>query len=308
MNLNRIRKKIDFIDIEIVKLLKKRLEHTLKTKKLKNTITDSKREAEVIKNVLKHSHHPIDETFSTNIFSHIISECKRIQNLDIKIVGFLENHGNFGEVAIKQIESKLNNFVPIPYLEFTSLLEDIENNNLDLGVVPIENSLEESSAQVINLLIEKNLIIIGEINIPITHCLLTLPNTNYQDIRIVYAHPQTLAQCRKFLLRNNLEPRPCYETFNKILTPKNVPSAAIGSKICADLYNLKIIQENIGDYKSNYTRFIVLSKEPINNGNKCSIVFVTEHKSGSLSSILKLFDDENINLTRIESIPLKKNT
>ncbi|MBI4713302.1 MAG: prephenate dehydratase, partial [Planctomycetes bacterium] len=172
-----------------------------------------------------------------------------------------------------------------------------------------ENSLEGAVTEVNDLLVGTELKIVAEVKLPIHHSLLSLPETDYREIKAVYSHPQALAQCRGFLSRNNLEPVPFYDTAGaaKMISetrPKAV--AAIASRHCAELYDLEIIKDEIEDDKSNFTRFLVLANESAKeSGNKCSIVFSTKHEAGTLFAVLKIFSDAGINLTRIESRPIR---
>jgi prephenate dehydratase/chorismate mutase/prephenate dehydratase len=149
--------------------------------------------------------------------------------------------------------------------------------------------------------------IIGEIRLPISHCLLTLPATDYREIKTVYSHPQALAQCRGFLQRNKLETIPFYDTAGaaKMISETQLKgAAAIATKFCANQYHLEVVKENIADDLSNSTRFLIVSKDRTDtNGNKCSIVFSTSHQAGALFSVLEIFSKAKINLTRIESRP-----
>ncbi|MBW2632723.1 MAG: hypothetical protein JRE14_01085, partial [Deltaproteobacteria bacterium] len=124
-----------------------------------------------------------------------------------------------------------------------------------------------------------------------------------------YSHPQALAQCREFLMRNHLEPRPYYDTAGaaKMLARENLNAAvAIASELSAELYNLEIIKRGIEDSPANSTRFLLLSRDAYEKvGDKTSIIFVTPHKAGSLYGILQLFAESGINLTRIASMPLR---
>jgi prephenate dehydratase len=180
---------------------------------------------------------------------------------------------------------------------------------LDLGVVPVENSLEGAVTQVNDLLTTTDLHVVGEVKVDVKHCLLATEATDYREIRVVYSHPQALAQCRDFLMRNHLEPRPYYDTAGaaKMLARENPKAAAaIASSLCAELYNLDIIKEGIEDGPSNSTRFLLLSREPYaGQGGKTSIIFAVAHEAGQLYEVLKLFADAKINLTRISSMPLR---
>ncbi|MBI5361168.1 MAG: prephenate dehydratase [Planctomycetes bacterium] len=307
MELQKMRKKIDLIDYEMLKLLNQRMEYVLRLKKLKSSVTDTDRELEVFQHIRRFSQHLIKPEFSEKIFREIIKESKRLQEQDIKVVGFQGEHGAYSEVAALSYEPAL---VPIPCVDFVDVFEGVKNNQLDYGIVPVENSLEGAVAQVNDLLIETDLKITGEISIPIHHHLLAIKETDYRDIRVVYSHPQALAQCHGFISRNKLDPRPFYDTAGaaKMLAAKGARSiAAISSALCAELYNLDIIKENIEDHESNKTRFLVLSAEPSKAaGNKCSMIFQTRHEAGALFRVLRIFSDADINLTRIESRPVRK--
>jgi len=307
--LGRLRKKIDTIDFELLKLINQRMEHTLRTKKLKANISDPGREQEIIAGIRRRSRGLISPEFSEKLFKEIISESKLLQEKDLKLIGFQGEHGAYGEVAIRTVDPTL---VPIPCLEFVDVFDEVINRQLDFGIVPVENSLEGAVTQVNDLLVETDVTkikIVGEVKIPIHHCLLALPGTDYREIKVVYSHPQALAQCRKFLSRHKLESRPYYDTAGAAMMlsrEKPKAAAAIASKLCAELYNLEVLFEGIEDNETNSTRFLILSNKESNEaGNKCSVIFSTEHKAGALFAVLKIFSDAGLNLTRIESRPIR---
>jgi prephenate dehydratase len=240
------------------------------------------------------------------VLKTIIDETRRLQKEDRQLVAFQGEHGAYGEVAARKL-------VPggayIPCLEFIDVFRGVEEGYLDLGVVPVENSLEGAVTQVNDLLTTTSLKVIGEAKVTVHHCLLATEESDYREIRQVYSHPQALAQCRNFLMRNNLEPRPYYDTAGaaKMLARENPKAAAaIASSLSADLYNLEIIKEGIEDGPSNSTRFLLLSREAFaNGGDKTSVIFATPHEAGRLFAVLQLFADAQINLTRIASMPLR---
>ncbi len=307
MGLDEIRKKIDQIDSEILSLLNSRFETALRTKNLKTEITDSKRESDLLKKLQDRSSGLMRSEFSEKLFKSIIDESKTLQSKNLKLIGFQGEHGAYSEVAVLTYDDQC---APIPCNSFEEVFDGVESGQLDLGIVPVENSLGGSVDQVNDLLIEKDLKIIAEINVPIHHCLLAPPETNYREIKSVYSHPQALSQCRGFISRNKLEPRQYYDTAGAAkMIAKDSPttSAAIASKLCASIYSLEVLKENIEDHSSNTTRFVVISKNPAKEGgNKCSLVFSTAHKPGALFSVLKLFYEAKVNLTRIESRPIIK--
>lgn len=307
MELNELRTKIDRIDSELLNLLGKRMEYALRTKRMKKSVDDPTREKEVIDSARKQSKGLIRPEFSQKLFEQIIAESKSLQQTDLKLAGFQGEHGAYSEVAVKEYGKGL---VPIPCLEFVDIFEAVGKGQLDYGVVPVENSLEGAVTVVNDLLVETDLQIVGEVKVPIHHCLLALHDTDYRDIKVVYSHPQALAQCRGFIARNKLEPRPYYDTAGAAMMLANErpkAAAAIAGRLCAEMYDLEVLKENIEDHESNYTRFVVLSKHRSGEkGDKCSIIFSTAHKAGALYSVLKIFSDAGINLTRIESRPIRK--
>jgi len=282
------------------------MEVALKIRKFKADITDSIREEEVIRQVKSHSEALglLQPEFAGQLFSRIIEESKVLQSKGYFLAGFQGEHGAYSEVAARRYDI---NLAYIPCVEFADVFEGVEEGHLDLGVVPVENSLGGAITQVNELLIETNLKVVGEVKIPVHHCLLTLPETDYREIRVVYSHPQALTQCRDFLARNHLEPRPYYDTAGAarmLGTDRPKAAAAIASELCAEIYNLEIIKDEIEDHEENKTRFLVLSKRALEEpGTKCSIIFSTVHRAGALFEILRIFAEAEINLTRIESMP-----
>ncbi|MFH0885315.1 MAG: prephenate dehydratase [Candidatus Micrarchaeota archaeon] len=307
MELEELRRRIDSIDSEILKLLNRRMEFALRTRKMKPGVDDADREKEVLEAAAKHAKGLIRPEFSQKVFRDIIAESKALQKGSRKLVGFQGEHGAYSEVAVRSFDKS---WVPIPALEFLDVFEGVAKNQFDYGVVPVENSLEGAVTTVNDLLVETDLKIVGEIKVPVHHCLLALPETDYRDIKVVYSHPQALAQCRGFIARNKLEPRPYYDTAGAALMLANErpkAAAAIASRLCAEIYDLEVLKENIEDHESNNTRFVVLAREQgEGKGDKCSIIFSTAHKAGALYEVLKLFSEAGVNLTRIESRPIRK--
>ena len=307
MELKELRNGIDRIDAEVLKLLNERMELALRSRRLKKEVTDEERENEVKEKYSKNTQGQlIGKQFTGALLESVVAESKRLQGEDYLLVGFQGEHGAYGEIAAASVAEKS---VAIPCLEFNDVFESVKNKSLDVGVVPVENSLEGSVNAVNDLLIsQEGLHVVGEINVAVHHCLLTLPDTDYRDIKVVYSHPQALGQCRGFIARNHLEARPYYDTAGSAqMLAKDRPKAAavIASKLCAGLYGLEILKENIEDHQSNKTRFLIISRDKPSGGNKCSIAFSTKHKAGALYSVLKIFAEKNINLTRIESRPIR---
>ena len=198
---------------------------------------------------------------------------------------------------------------------FDVIEELIEANDVKAGaVLPIENSIEGcvNETQDDLLVLAKNkYYIFAETNININHCLVSYGDKS--QIKTIISHPQALAQCRNYIhknFKNNVYLMPKLSTSLAIseLSQDDLSIAAIGSKYCANLFNVPIIEETINDEKNNKTRFVLLSKETPNDisNNKISIVFSTKNESGALNKILSIIEKYGLNMTHINSRPSKK--
>ncbi len=304
MNPEKIINQIEIIDSRIVELLNQRMEKIVIAKKFSEENGLAAGCGEVSDSVFHRAHSLLDDDFLKCIYEKIAGQSSAIGSRDLKIMAFQGEHGAYSEMASKTWNDK---FVPIPCGEFSDVFSGVENGLYDYGIVPVENTLGGIVSEVNDLMIHTKLYVVGAVEIPISHCLLVYPGTDHREIREVYSHPQALAQCRRFIERNKLRPVNYFDTAGaaKMVAEKNKENvAAISSKLAAEIYNLEIIKESIEDYEVNRTRFLVLSRhENEGNGDKCSIVFSTAHKAGTLFNVLEKFASESINLTRIESIP-----
>ena len=224
-------------------------------------------------------------------------------------VGFQGESGSYSEASAR-IQYPNPNYSFVPFRSFRELFEGVESSNVDLAVVPIENSTEGSVNETYDLLVEKPLYVIGEIYQKIHHCLIINKNSSPDEISVIYSHPQALAQCRKYIQNRHLESIPMYDTAGSVKFIKetyNASAAAIASKHAAQIYDMKVVEEDIEDNSNNFTRFLIISKRYDSNtdDNKISVIFSISHTPGSLYSILQEFALRNINLTKIESRPTK---
>jgi len=304
MNLEQIRSQIDLIDGKIIKLLNDRLSQAIMAKKFKTNIEDPQREQEVFNNLELKTYDLVTPEFARRLYAIIIEEGKRLQSQDLPVIAFQGEHGAYSEMAGKAWNPQL---VSIPCREFAELFEGVSDGSYDYGIIPIENTLGGVVGTVNELLISTKLYVVGAIEMPIRHCLLAVRNSDYRELRSAYSHPQALAQCKHFLERNKLDPIPYYDTAGaaRMVAEKGLKGiAAIASPLAAQLYNLEIIKEQIEDSPLNTTRFLILAHEPFTGkGEKCSIIFSTAHKAGTLFKVLEIFAKAKINLTRIESVP-----
>jgi chorismate mutase/prephenate dehydratase len=228
----------------------------------------------------------------------------------VKTVAFQGERGAYSENAVNQFFGSLVDVKPCK--DFKDVFESVKKQEVHAGVVTVENSIEGSVNQNYDLFFAYDLKVCGEVIVKLSHCLIVNPNTSIGDVKAVYSHPQALAQCRSFLERSKYELIPTYDTAGSVRLIKEkklTNAAAIASEKAAELYGMKIIAKDIAGNPENYTRFFVLSKEdsPITGKDKTSIIFSAKHEPGSLCNALGEFAKRNINLTRIESRPTKKN-
>lgn len=186
----------------------------------------------------------------------------------------------------------------------------VETGRQAFGVVPVENSYEGSINETHDLLAATRSKVCGEIQVRVRHCLIAKTGVKLRDLEWVYSHPQALAQCSNYLRRHQLEGVPTYDTAGSVRLIKMMRSrkvGAIASKRSAVLYSMKIISEGIEDSDVNYTRFLVLGKKiaSATGNDKTAIIFRVRHTPGSLCRALHPFSTRRINLTRIESRPVK---
>ncbi len=225
------------------------------------------------------------------------------------MIGLLGPEGTFSENATKKWNDRAD---LLYYDDVSDVARAVAAEEVDCGIIPIENSLEGSVGMTLDALlhISDETQIIGEIIIPIKHCLLTKGDTH--DIKVILSHPQALAQCQRFIKDHfrDVDIRMTGSTAHAAqLTSKSKEVAAIASEESAGKYGLKVVLRDVQDQKENYTRFIVLGKEtPESTGrDKTSIIiYLRKDRPGALYEILGEFASRNINLTKIESRPTKK--
>ena len=228
---------------------------------------------------------------------------------DEPLVAFQGERGAYSEDACfkyfgNEVDTK-------PLMDFQSVFEAVEKDRVTHAVVPVENSIEGSVAQVNDLLLDHDLTISGETIVPVKHYLMAYAGTSLDTVEEVLSHPQALGQCRKFLA-NHPEWRivPSYDTAGSarmVAEAKRKDLAAIASKRAASVYGLKILKEDIQSEEVNFTRFFVLEKnpKPVKGANKTSIVFATKNAPGALYNCLGEFASRNVNLSKLESRPRK---
>lgn len=229
-----------------------------------------------------------------------------------KRIAIQGGYGAFHEIAAYKYFGD-ENIEIVPRNTFKDLFAALKAGKVDFGITAIENSLAGSILPNYTLLLESRMKIIGEIYLRVKQNLVTLPGQKISDIREVYSHPMAILQCQQFF--DDYPDIKLIDSIDTALSAKQIAEekqtgvAAIASTLAATKYKLEIIAEGIETNKNNYTRFLILEDT---NGEgfhdetarKVSLSFALAHKIGSLSKILSIFSYYDINLSKIQSMPI----
>ena len=321
--LKDLRKKIDEIDRDIVRLIDERMKVSVKVGEIKKKnnapIFDPKREKEVIASRISLLENKELSNLITTIYNDIMYTSKQIQkhlidnnsnknnNNKIKydsVIAYQGREGGNGYEAAKKFfgdEAKL-----IKKKSFEEVLESIRSSESYYGVLPLENSSTGMVNEVLDILADYNCKIVGEVYLTIEYALMANKNTNINNIKKVISHHQALKQCSNFIKENNYEEIFSTNTAEAAFLVSNSNDdslASISNKNAYKLYNLNILKENIENIKGNTTRFIIVSNydNALKSGNKMTMRFLLPHENGSLADVLEKL--KIFNLTSIVSRP-----
>jgi len=311
MNLDELRKKIDETDRNIVKLIAERIRTAGEIGAIKKgerkQIEDPAREKLVLKHISDIAHEErLNPDDVTRIYRQIMSMAKNFQGT---IVAFQGEPGAYSEEAAYNYFSPSVSIKPCETLAV--VFKTVETGQAESGIIPIENSLEGSVGQSYDQLLETSLTVRGETELRVVHCLIAHPGVKLESIKRVYSHPQALGQCQAFLRHLNCELIPAYDTAGSVKMIKEkgyTDSAAIAGARAAEIYGMQILAKEIEDNAGNFTRFLIISKQPAppSGRDKTSIVFSVKHKPGALFDFLKIMTSSNLNMTKIESRPTRQ--
>lgn len=326
MSLDNIRKEIDTIDTQLVQLLKKRMDCSLKVAEIKRAenlpVYHPGREQEIIDRIIQNGGEYGE--YIGEIYRYLMACSRELQHTrlcdgqnsflprnieeSLDISGNIACYGNTGAFTHLALMGAFgeDNINPVFYDSFEKVFKAVDSGLVKFGIVPVENSSAGSVSQVYDLLLKYQTFIVGSVNMPICHNLLAVPGADIKSVKTVYSHPQALSQCDDFIKEQGFEPLEYFSTATaaKMVAEKgDISIAAIGSSYCAKENNLKILKESIQSFKRNKTRFILLSKTPIipKDREKISLVFTLPHTPGSLQKILTRFSLHGLNLTKLES-------
>ncbi len=309
MNLKMLRRKIDSLDKNIVKLLNNRANVTIEIAKVKHMTKQSiycpDREREVLKRLALLNQGPVASGALEAIYREIMSASLALEkNLKVAYLGPQATFTH--QAAIKRFGSQVEY---VPCESITDVFREVEKNNSDYGVVPIENSVEGAVSHTLDMLVDSDLKICSQVILDISHNLLSLCPKD--KIKRIYSNPMVFGQCRLWLednFRRAQRIEVSSTTHAAQLAARQKNNACIASLLAARIYNLKVIARGIEDSPHNITKFLVIGNNdvPATGNDLTSIIFSIKDKIGALHDMLIPFKAHKINLTKIESRPSKK--
>ncbi len=327
--LEEIRKSIDSLDETIVKALgeRQKIVQQVISDKLERAdeIRDPEREEKLLKKIREKAPEAgMDPFFLEQLFREIIQHSVRYQThalIDHQNdktkeesirVSYQGTDGAFShQAAMRHFKQRYSNVDCIGYTRFEEAADAVEKGEVDVSILPIENTTAGSINDTYDLLNEKNLFITGEEVLKINHCLMAPENVHLNNIRRILSHPQAIAQCSRFLTSL---PRCHVESYfdtamaaRKVRDDDDLSQAAIASSYAAEIYGLKILKRDLANQADNLTRFVIVGKEQLSCDPqlncKTSLIFATIDEKGALMKCLNLLDNSGINMTKLESRP-----
>ena len=309
MSLEELRKRIDELDVKLVRMLNERARIVVEIGKLKNKagkpVYAPEREKQVLARLAEANKGPLPDKCLVAIWRELMSGSFALER-PLRI-GYLGPGGSFSHTAAMLKFGQSVEYEPL--VDIASIFDEVSRGHCDLGIVPVENSTGGGVIETLDALIDSDGKICAEVLMAIHHNLMA--NCRAEEIKRIYSKPEVFAQCRNWLSATFKEA----QTISVASTAKAAQmasaepgAAAIGSSVAAELYGLRIVCENVEDITNNITRFLVVSREDAKptGEDKTAILFSTSHKAGALSDVLDVFKQFNINLTNIESRPSRK--
>ena len=313
--LAQIRDRIDEIDRQIQDLLNARARAAQEVARIKQASDGAavfyrpEREAQVLRMVKERNSGPLGAETMARLFREIMSECLALE-LPLKI-GFLGPEGTFTQAAaLKHFGHAVTT---VPMAAISDVFQEVESGSCHYGVVPVENSSEGVVSHTLDMFLNSPLKICGEVTLRIHHNLLGKlgKNEDLGQLKVVYSHQQSLAQCRGWLDRH-------LPFVDRIAVGSNAEAArraaeagdtaAIAGTTAAEIYGLGVLAPNIEDDPGNTTRFLVIGQQavPPSGDDKTSLLLSTRNEAGGLHRLLEPLAEHGISMTRIESRPSRR--
>jgi chorismate mutase / prephenate dehydratase len=306
------RKAIDQLDDDLLRLLNERSKNVVEIGKLKKGAETSahlhtpRREAEIIDRLTQANTGPFPNEAIRSVYREIMSASLSLEGP--QKVAYLGPRATFTHLACLQKFGNSAQYLPVTSIK--EVFNEVERDRAHFGIVPIENSTEGVVNHTLDMFIDSNLVIYGEVLQEVSHHLLSKTG-RIEDIKTIYSHPHAIAQCRNWL-ETNAPKIPVAEVPSTAraaeLSANDSTVAAIASELAGELYGLKVVRSRIEDNVNNFTRFLVLSQKPPERTgkDKTSVMLSVKDKVGALYDLLRPFASNGINLTKIESRPSRR--
>ena len=309
MSLSEHRKAIDELDEKIVRLLNERTRHVLAIGEIKlaagEEIYAPHRERAVFERVCARNSGPMTDEQLRTIYREIMSSALALEKT--MVIAYLGPEATFTQqAAIKRFGTSLKYAAQ---KTIADVFTEVSKARADYGVVPVENSTEGVVTHTLDMFVDSELKIVSQIVLRVQQCLMS--NTPRAQIKKLYVHPQSLAQCRGWI-QNNLPRVELVETSSNArsaeLAAKEKGAAALGGLLAAEKYKLRVLEQDIQDNAANATRFLVLGRQcsPPTGDDRTSLMISVADKAGALHQAIAAFRRYRINLTKIESRPSKR--
>ncbi|HVR75791.1 MAG TPA: prephenate dehydratase, partial [Planctomycetota bacterium] len=327
--LEKIRDEINATDDQVLRALAARRElarRIIQAKALEELpLRDERREEDLLARLIQKGREMgLDAHLVTRVFHEIIDDSVRFQQIfllkrsndadeKLRRVAYQGVDGAFSHLAAQKFFSRsLDLMTFIGHPSFSDAVEAVEGGAFDFAFLPIENTTAGSIHEVYDLLSRTSLSIVGEEVFRVEHCLLGVKDVPLSSLRRILSHWQALAQCRKFLFSlphcQGAEFEDTALAARKVKEDQDPTQAAIASEDAARRYGLKILKRDLADQKENFTRFLVIAREPVKVDlripAKTSLVLAVAHEEGALLGARGIFHKHKINLTKLESRPM----
>ncbi len=330
IDIEKLRNQIDDVDTELLRLLAERRSFSRQMAKSKGASgrgsRDPKREEELLESRLTAAtRHDLDPGLVVQLWRSIMTDSVRLQmevlgdgnaGPDTAVVAIQGIDGSYSHISAERFFSTKG--VDVEYLHGSTFAEAaswVADGTADAAVLPIENSTSGAITEVYDLLLDSELHVVGEIRLPIRHCLLGVKGASAEDVVKIYGHPQTIAQCSEFIA-GLTDTEVVYFT-DTALSGKHVADlgdptvGAIASEQAAATHGLEVLRRGISNRSANTTRFVVVARKAIpvdpEVPAKTSLVMAVGNEPGSLMRALEVFDRAEINLSKLESRPIASN-
>ncbi|MCJ2164587.1 MULTISPECIES: prephenate dehydratase [unclassified Pseudodesulfovibrio] len=308
-DLGELRESIDAIDKKIVDLLNKRAEVSLGVGRYKaarnEAIYKPFREQEVMDKIADSSPGPLPDKHLRTIYREIMSSSRHLQRPE-RVV-YLGPEGTFSYFAA--IEHMGSAASLTPKSNFEDIFRAVAEEGAELGVIPLENSIEGTVGQVVDLFMKYKVYIQAEVFSRISHSLISHAE-KVEDVEVIYSHPQPLGQCRDWL-RTHLRDVPTIPMEStaeaaEVVAGKKA-AAVVGHIKLADMHGMNVLAQSIEDLPDNWTRFLIIGAAPSQEDkrDKTSILFTLPNRPGALARVLTTMAHQGINMTKLESRPFR---